>query len=78
MKEKSGRKVLHKDDWRDKKNMMKRMDEPWKGKTIYKMKDDYAIPEGIQKSDVDRLTRVPRGNLDDLFRLFRESESQWK
>ena len=65
--QKSGRKVLHKDDWRDKKNMMKRMDELWKGKAIYKIKDDYVIPEGIQKSDVDRLTRVFRGNLDDLF-----------
>ena len=65
--QKSGRKVFHKDDWRDKKNMMKRMDELWKGKTIYKIKDDYVILEGIQKSGIDRLTRVSRGNLDDLF-----------
>ena len=65
--QKSGRKVLQKDDWRDKKNMMKRMDELWKGKTIYKIKDDYVIPEGVQKSDIDRLTRVSKGNLDDLF-----------
>ena len=47
--------------------MMKRMDELWKGQTIYKIKDDYVMPEGIQKSDIDRLTRVSRGNLDDLF-----------
>ena len=64
--QKSGTKVFHKDDGRDKKNTMKRMDELWKGKTIYKIKDDYVIPEGIQKSDIDRLTRVSRGNLDDL------------
>ena len=43
------------------------MDELWQGKTIYKIKDDYVIPEGIQQSDVDRLTRVSRGNIDDLF-----------
>ena len=61
--QKSGRKVLYKEDRRDKKNTMKRMDELWKGKTIYKIKDDYVIPEGIQKSDIDRSTRVPRGNL---------------
>ena len=65
--QKSGRKVLRKDDWRDKKNTMKRMNEVWKGKTIYKIKDNSEIPEGIQKSDVDRLTRVSRGNLDELF-----------
>ena len=46
--------------------MMKRMDER-KGKTIYKIKDDYVIPEGMQKSDIDCLARVSRGNLDDLF-----------
>ena len=65
--QKSGRKVLRKNDWRDKKNMMKRMDELWKSKTIYKIKDDYVTPEAIQKSDVDRLTRVSKGSLDDLF-----------
>ena len=64
--QKSGRKVLRKNDWRDKKNMMKRMDELWKSKTIYKIKDDYVTPEAIQKSDVDRL-RVSKGSLDDLF-----------
>ena len=47
--QKSDKKVLYKDDWRDKKNMMKRMDEIWKGKTIYKIKDGYEIPEGLVK-----------------------------
>ena len=65
--QKSGRKVLHKDDWRDKRNTSRRMDELWKGKTIYKIKDDYEIPAGIQKSDIDRLSKVARGNFDDLF-----------
>ena len=74
--QKSGRKVLHKDDWRDEKNVKKRMDELWKGKTIYKIKKDYVIPEGIQKSDLDRLTRVPRGNIDDLFHPESSSSSK--
>ena len=65
--QRSGRKVLHKDDWRDKKNMMRRMDELWKGKTIYKIKDDYEIPEELQKSYIHRLSRVPKGKIDDLF-----------
>ena len=43
------------------------MEEHWKGKTIYKIKDAYVIPDDIQKSDIDRLTRVSRGSADDLF-----------
>ena len=66
--QKSGKKVLHKDNWRtEKKRFSDKMGELWKGKTIYKTKDDYVIPEGIQQSDIDRLTRVSRGNIDDLF-----------
>ena len=66
--QKSGKMVLHKDSWHpEKKRFSYKMDEPWKGKTIYKIKDDYVIPEGIQQSDIDGLTRVSRGNIDDLF-----------
>ena len=66
--QKSKKKVLYKEDWRvEKKRFSDKMEELWKGKTIYKIKDDCVIPEGIQQSDIDRLTRVSRGNIDDLF-----------
>ena len=69
--QKSKKKVLHKDNWRaeKKKKFSEKMEELWKGKTIYKIKDDYVIPDDVQKSDTDRLTRVSRGNADDLFIL---------
>ena len=66
--EKSKKKVLHKDNWREKrKRFSDKMEEFWKGKTIYKIKDDYEIPHGLQKSDIDRTNRISRGNIDDLF-----------
>ena len=66
--QKSKKKVLHKDNWRaEKKRFSEKMEEQWKGKTIYKIKDTYVIPDNIQKSDIDRPTRVSRGSADDLF-----------
>ena len=66
--QKSKKKVLHKDNWRaEKKRFSEKMEEQLKGKTIYKIKDTYVIPDDIQKSDIDRLTRVSRGSADDLF-----------
>ena len=41
-------------------------EEFWKGKTIYKIKEDYVIPDDIVRSDIDR-ARPFRGNIDDLF-----------
>ena len=39
---KSKKKVLHKDNWRtDQKRSKDKMEEFWKGKTIYKIKDGY-------------------------------------
>ena len=72
--QKCKKKVLHKNNWRaEKKRFSEKMGELWKGKTIYKIKDDYVIPDDVQKSDIDRLARVSRGNVDDLFH--RESAS---
>ena len=70
-------KVLHKDNWHEeRKRFSDKMDEFWKGKTIYKIKEDYVIPEGLQKSDIDRTNRISRGNIDDL--LHPESASSSK
>ena len=68
--ESSQKKVLHKDNWRTEKRKIlfsDKMEEFWKGKTIYKIKDDYEIPHGLQKSDIDRTNKISRGNIDDLF-----------
>ena len=66
--QKSKRKVLHKDNWRtDQKRSNDKMEEFWKGKTIYKIKDDYDIPADIMRSDLDRQRKLSRGNLDELF-----------
>ena len=44
--QKSKKKVLHKDNWRtDQKRSKDKMEEFWKGKTIYKIKDGYDIRE---------------------------------
>ena len=44
--QKSKKKVLHKDNWRtDRKKFADKMDEHWKGKTVYKIKEDYVIRE---------------------------------
>ena len=64
--QKSKKKVLHKDSWGEKKRFSDKMEEFWKGKTIYKIKDDYEIPEDVVRSDIDR-SKPFRGNIDDLF-----------
>ena len=43
------------------------MEEFWKGKTVYKIKKDYVIPEDVVRSDIDRQAKLFRGNIDDLF-----------
>ena len=66
--QKSRKKVLHKDNWRTEKTRFSdKMEEFWKGKTVYKIKKDYVIPEDVVRSDVDRQAKCFRGNLDDLF-----------
>jgi len=67
--QKSKKKVLHKDNWRtDRKRFSEQSAEFWKGKTIYKIKEDYVIPDDIVRSDIDR-AKPFRGNIDDLFTL---------
>ena len=66
--QKSRKKTVHKDNWRkEKKRLSDKMEEVWKGKTIYKIKKDYVIPDDVVKSDIDRQSRLFRGNVDDLF-----------
>ena len=61
----SKKKVLH--NWRtEKKRFSEQSEESWKGKTIYKIKEDYVIPDDVIKSDLDR-AKPFRGNIDDLF-----------
>ena len=63
--QKSKKKVLHKDNWRtDQKRSKDKMEEFWKGKTIYKIKDGYDIPSDIVRSDIDRNQKLSRGDLD--------------
>ena len=65
--QKSKKKVLHKDNWRtERKRFSEQSEEFWKGKTIYKIKEDYVIPDDIVRSDIDR-AKPFRGNIDDLF-----------
>ena len=65
--QKSKKKVLHKDNWRtDRKRFSEQIEEFWKGKTIYKIKEDYVIPHDIVRSDIDR-AKPFRGNIDELF-----------
>ena len=65
--QKSKEKVLHKDNWRtERKRFSEQFEEFWKGKSIYKIKDDYVIPDDIVRSDLDR-AKPYRGNIDDLF-----------
>ena len=67
---KSKKKVLHKDSWRiEKKRFSDKMEEFWKGKRVYKIKDDYEIPEDIVRSDVDRQAKLFRGDIDVFFTL---------
>ena len=64
--QKSKKKVLHKENWRtDRKRFSEQSEEFWKGKTIYKIKEDYMIPDDVIRSDIDR--KPFRGNIDDLF-----------
>ena len=64
--QKSKKKVLHKDNWRtERKRFSEQSEEFWKGKTIYKIKEDYMIPDDVIRSDIDR--KPFRGNIDDLF-----------
>ena len=66
--QKSKKKTVHKDNWRtEKKRFSDKMEEFWKGKTIYKIKKDYVIPEDVVRSDIDRQAKLFRGNIDDLF-----------
>ena len=65
--QKSRKKVLHKDNWRSEgKRFSEQSEEFWKGKTIYKIEEDYVIPENVIKSDLDR-AKPFKGNIDDLF-----------
>ena len=58
--QKSKKKVLHKDNWRtDRKRFSEQSEEFWKGKTIYKIKEDYVIPDDIVRSDIDRAKLNP-------------------
>ena len=57
--QKSKKKVLHKDNWRtEKKRFSDKMEEFWKGKTVYKIKKDYVIPEDVVRSDIDRQAKL--------------------
>ena len=62
---KTGKKELKKDNWREKR---KREDRTlagiWKGRTIYKIKKDYEIPEETKKTDIDKVF-LRRGDIDD-------------
>ena len=65
--QKSKKKALHKDNWRtEKKRFSEQSEEYWKGKTIYKIKEDYVIPDDVIRSDLDR-AKPFCGNIDDLF-----------
>ena len=66
--QKSKKKVLYKDNWRtEKKRFSDKMEEFWEGKTVYKIKKDYVIPDDVVRSDTDRQAKLFRGNIDDLF-----------
>ena len=66
--QKSKKKTVHKDNWRvEKKRFSDKMEEFCKGKTIYKIKEDYVIPEDVVRSDTDRQAKLFRGNVDGLF-----------
>ena len=65
--QKSKKKVLHKDNWREeRKRLSDQSEEFWKGKTINKIKKDYVIPDDVVRSDLDRAKPL-RGNIHDLF-----------
>ena len=65
--QKRKKKVLYKDNWRtEKKRFSDKMEEFWKGKTVYKIKKDYVILDDVDRSDIDRQAKLFRGNIDDL------------
>lgn len=65
--QKSKKKVFYKDNWRiEKKRFFEQSEEFWKGKIIYKIKEDYVILDDIVRSDIDRV-KFFRGNIDDFF-----------
>ena len=71
------KKVLYKDNWRtEKKRFSDKMEEFWKGKTVYKIKKDYVIPDDVVRSDIDRQAKLFRGNIDDLFHHESASSSE--
>jgi len=52
--QKSKKKVLQKDNWRaERKRFSEKMEEFWKGKTVYKIKKDHEIPGNAVRSDID-------------------------
>ena len=62
---KNGKMELLKDNWRTaKKNTI--LDGFWKGKTVYKIKPGYKIPEESVKTDADKIFGR-RGNTEDVF-----------
>ena len=63
----SKKKVLHKDNWRTEKRFAGKMEEFWKGKAVYKIKQDYEILEDIVRSDIARQSKSFRRSIDDLF-----------
>ena len=67
--QKRKKKVLHKDNWRIEKKKFSdnKMEELWKGKTVYKIKKDYKIPDNISRSDIERQQKLSRGDIDQLF-----------
>eukprot|EP00435_Cladocopium_sp_Y103_P025353 s87_g6.t1 len=64
---KDGTKVLHKDNWKAEKKFSDNLDGPWKGKTVYKIKDDDLIPDDVVKTDIERNAKRLRGSIDDVF-----------
>eukprot|EP00435_Cladocopium_sp_Y103_P068835 s702_g32.t1 len=72
-----GKKVLHKDNWRTEKNRFSdNLDGHWKGKSVYKIKPNYEIPDDVVKTDIERNAKRVRGSLDEIFHPHQSSPSQ--
>ena len=65
MEYKNGKKELLKDNWRTTKKS-KILDGFWKGKSVYKIKPGYKIPEQTVKTDADKIFGR-RGDTEDVF-----------
>ena len=50
----------------EEKRFPDKVDEFWADKTVYKIKDDYEIPEDVVKSDIDHQASLFRGNIDGI------------